>query len=69
MQVNTPQSLFDAPDNLFVATFIGSPAMNLVEAKLVKTRARRWCSPTTRSPCPRSWSAPREGWTATSTSS
>src|SRR5215211_7463099 len=25
MQVNTPQMLFDAPANLFVATFIGSP--------------------------------------------
>ena len=25
MQVDTPQMLFDAPDNLFVATFIGSP--------------------------------------------
>jgi hypothetical protein len=36
MQVDTPQMLFDAPDNLFVATFIGSPAMNLSEAKLVK---------------------------------
>jgi multiple sugar transport system ATP-binding protein len=36
MQVNTPQSLFDAPDNLFVATFIGSPAMNLADAKLVR---------------------------------
>jgi len=36
MQVNTPQSLFDAPENLFVATFIGSPAMNLAEAKLVR---------------------------------
>jgi multiple sugar transport system ATP-binding protein len=36
MQVNTPQSLFDAPANLFVATFIGSPAMNLSEAKLVR---------------------------------
>jgi multiple sugar transport system ATP-binding protein len=36
MQVNTPQSLFDAPVNLFVATFIGSPAMNLAEAKLVR---------------------------------
>src|SRR5436309_739408 len=31
-QVNTPQNLFDAPANLFVATFIGSPAMNLAEA-------------------------------------
>jgi multiple sugar transport system ATP-binding protein len=36
MQVDTPQMLFDAPDNLFVATFIGSPAMNLIEAKLVR---------------------------------
>jgi multiple sugar transport system ATP-binding protein len=36
MQVNTPQSLFDAPENLFVATFIGSPAMNLAEARLVR---------------------------------
>jgi multiple sugar transport system ATP-binding protein len=36
MQVDTPQSLFDAPSNLFVATFIGSPAMNLVKAKLIR---------------------------------
>jgi multiple sugar transport system ATP-binding protein len=35
-QVDTPQNLFDAPANLFVATFIGSPAMNLAEAKLVR---------------------------------
>jgi multiple sugar transport system ATP-binding protein len=35
-QVDTPQNLFEAPTNLFVATFIGSPAMNLVEAKLVR---------------------------------
>jgi multiple sugar transport system ATP-binding protein len=28
-QVATPQRLYDEPDNLFVATFIGSPAMNL----------------------------------------
>jgi multiple sugar transport system ATP-binding protein len=35
-QVNSPQNLFDAPANLFVATFIGSPAMNLATAKLVK---------------------------------
>jgi multiple sugar transport system ATP-binding protein len=30
-QVDTPQALYAAPDNLFVAAFIGSPAMNLVE--------------------------------------
>jgi multiple sugar transport system ATP-binding protein len=29
-QVDTPQALYAAPDNLFVAAFIGSPAMNLV---------------------------------------
>jgi multiple sugar transport system ATP-binding protein len=34
-QVDTPQNLFDNPQNLFVATFIGSPAMNLAQAKLV----------------------------------
>jgi multiple sugar transport system ATP-binding protein len=35
-QVDAPQHLFDAPANLFVATFIGSPAMNLAEARLVR---------------------------------
>jgi multiple sugar transport system ATP-binding protein len=33
-QVDTPQFLYDHPSNLFVAGFIGSPAMNLVEASL-----------------------------------
>ena len=33
-QVATPQELYDDPVNLFVAGFIGSPAMNLVEATL-----------------------------------
>ena len=31
-QVDTPQILFNSPANLFVAAFIGSPSMNLVEA-------------------------------------
>ncbi|HZQ81953.1 MAG TPA: sn-glycerol-3-phosphate ABC transporter ATP-binding protein UgpC [Gaiellaceae bacterium] len=31
-QVDTPQNLFNTPANLFVAAFIGSPSMNLVEA-------------------------------------
>ena len=31
-QVDTPQTLFNTPANLFVAAFIGSPSMNLVEA-------------------------------------
>jgi multiple sugar transport system ATP-binding protein len=33
-QVDTPQHLYDNPDNLFVAGFIGSPAMNFFPAKL-----------------------------------
>ncbi len=33
-QVDTPQSLYDNPDNVFVAAFIGSPSMNLYEATL-----------------------------------
>jgi multiple sugar transport system ATP-binding protein len=33
-QVDTPQQLFKFPVNLFVAAFIGSPAMNLVDAKV-----------------------------------
>src|SRR5437868_3898135 len=33
-QVDTPQALYARPANLFVAAFIGSPAMNLVEADL-----------------------------------
>ena len=33
-QVAAPQELYDRPLNLFVAGFIGSPSMNLVEAKL-----------------------------------
>jgi multiple sugar transport system ATP-binding protein len=33
-QVDHPQVLYDRPDNVFVAAFIGSPAMNLYEATM-----------------------------------
>lgn len=33
-QVGTPTDIYDQPANTFVASFIGSPAMNLVEGKL-----------------------------------
>jgi multiple sugar transport system ATP-binding protein len=33
-QVDHPQMLYDHPDNVFVAAFIGSPAMNLYEATM-----------------------------------
>jgi multiple sugar transport system ATP-binding protein len=35
-QVDTPQVLFQAPVNLFVAGFIGSPSMNFASAELVR---------------------------------
>lgn len=31
-QVDTPRALYDDPVNTFVATFIGAPAMNLIDA-------------------------------------
>lgn len=34
-QIDTPQALYDAPANLFVAGFIGSPSMNFFEVTLV----------------------------------
>jgi multiple sugar transport system ATP-binding protein len=35
-QVDDPQHLYNHPDNLFVAAFIGSPAMNLYEATMAE---------------------------------
>jgi multiple sugar transport system ATP-binding protein len=35
-QIDTPQTLYDRPNNLFVAGFIGSPAMNFFKSKLVR---------------------------------
>jgi multiple sugar transport system ATP-binding protein len=39
-QCDTPDQLFDHPANLFVAAFIGSPAMNLVEAAVEEGQVR-----------------------------
>lgn len=33
-QVGTPQDLYDRPENIFVAGFIGSPAMNFFQARV-----------------------------------
>ena len=33
-QLGTPQEIYDTPANIFVATFMGSPAMNVVPAKV-----------------------------------
>jgi multiple sugar transport system ATP-binding protein len=39
-QVDTPQKLYRNPANLFVAAFIGSPSMNLVEAEISSGHVR-----------------------------
>jgi multiple sugar transport system ATP-binding protein len=39
-QLDTPQTLYDRPDNMFVAGFMGSPAMNFFKAKLRKEDSR-----------------------------
>ena len=39
-QTGDPQAVFDRPVNLFVASFIGSPPMNLVQATLAETARR-----------------------------
>jgi multiple sugar transport system ATP-binding protein len=37
-QIGTPQTLYRHPANLFVASFIGSPSMNLLPAQITKSR-------------------------------
>ena len=36
-QVDTPQNLYEKPCNVFVAGFIGSPQMNLIDARVVQS--------------------------------
>ena len=38
-QVGTPQELYEKPQNLFVAGFIGSPKINMLKAKVLKNQA------------------------------
>lgn len=35
-QVDTPRTLYDAPANAFVAGFIGSPSMNIINARITE---------------------------------
>lgn len=41
-QIGTPLELFDRPGNLFVAQFIGSPAMNVFPGTLHRQGGRSW---------------------------
>jgi sn-glycerol 3-phosphate transport system ATP-binding protein len=50
-QVDTPRALYDDPVNTFVATFIGAPAMNLIDATVADGVVK---SPDLAIPVPRS---------------
>jgi multiple sugar transport system ATP-binding protein len=41
-QLDTPQNLYDNPTNMFVAGFIGSPAMNLFDGTVTGTTSDPW---------------------------
>ncbi len=41
-QIGTPLELYDRPGNLFVAQFIGSPAMNVVEGVVKRVNGGTW---------------------------
>jgi multiple sugar transport system ATP-binding protein len=60
-QADTPQVLFNAPVNLFVAGFIGSPAMNFVTARLVRDDGPAVSFAGLRLPVPESLLAARPG--------
>jgi multiple sugar transport system ATP-binding protein len=42
-QLGTPKEIYDTPSNLFVATFMGSPAMNVLPARLVEQNGALAC--------------------------
>ena len=55
-QVGAPLDLYNRPDNLFVASFIGSPKMNVIPAEVRRNRCRWNQAPIWR------WQLPRARW-------
>ena len=45
MQVGTPTEVFDMPDNLFVAEFIGAPKMNTFKTNLICENGKYYVTP------------------------
>ena len=45
MQVGSPDEVFDMPDNLFVAEFIGAPKMNIIKTKLLLENGKYYVTP------------------------
>lgn len=49
-QIDTPMNLYDRPANLFVAGFLGSPAMNLLRGRLLRENGWHLAMPHARMP-------------------
>ncbi len=45
MQVGTPEEVFEMPQNLFVAEFIGSPKMNIIHTQLISEGGKYYVTP------------------------
>ena len=45
MQVGTPAEVFDMPNNLFVAGFIGAPQMNFIQTELLLENGKHYVKP------------------------
>ncbi len=45
MQVGTPTEVFEMPNNLFVAGFIGAPQMNFINTKLINEGGKYYVTP------------------------
>jgi multiple sugar transport system ATP-binding protein len=60
-QVDSPQALFNSPVNLFVAGFMGSPAMNFATARLVRDDGPAVVFADTKLPVPAELFATRPG--------
>ena len=45
MQVGTPTEVFEMPENLFVAEFIGAPKMNILKTNLIKEGDQYYVTP------------------------
>jgi multiple sugar transport system ATP-binding protein len=56
-QIGRPLELYDRPANLFVAGFIGSPAMNMIEGKVAEGGAALEMADGTRLPLPSGYGA------------
>jgi multiple sugar transport system ATP-binding protein len=75
-QIGTPLELFDRPRNLFVAQFIGSPAMNVFDGEVrdggVRALGADWPLPAsacTTACAPATWNSPPMAWRPASSSS